>query len=215
MNRLQSAPTVRLCWHLADRNSFIFNNAFFGKGWTSTASFVANHFGTDIVSLYQVLNRQPEKEALWERIRIEENPQAPSRMGSTYLFESEADCDKPQASWSAFRQKIKLEVLIFPPLVAILFRAHSRWLDQPQANWEDAARHYWRGAVSSDPLAEFLALGRLYFVGWDRPPFGMLGYSPTSLRSRCHYIAAVRRNGRLRPGRLVPSFIERQPTSWL
>jgi len=169
---------VQVCWHLANPDSLIFNNAFFGKGWVTTASFLAEYVGAGVVSDYQVFNRQPAKEAVWERIRREEAPNSPSRMGSTYLFETEADADTAIASWFAALRKIKLEALAFSPTVVTLFRADSSWLNRPQVEWEDAARQYWRGVLSAEPMVELLAHGRLYFPGWDRPPFGPMVPSP-------------------------------------
>ena len=159
-------------WHLADPGSLVFNNAFVGKGWTTTASFAAEVAGAGFVAAYQVYNKQPEKEAIWERVRLEEAPQAPSRMGSTYLFASEADAKQAKELWFATQPKIKLQVLAFPFSLTALHRANSKWLNRPQAEWESAARQYWRGVMSAEPMVEVLTHGLFFFPGWERPPFG-------------------------------------------
>jgi len=170
-----------MCWHLTDPGSLIFNNAFFfGRGWITTASFLVERAGADFVTGYQMFNRQPEKEALWERIRVEEAPNAPSRMGSMYLFESEADADEAMTSWFATQTRIKLQVLALSPPVTTLFRADSNWLNHSKGEWEEAACQYWRGMMSSDPKVELLAHGRVFLPGWGHPPFGPMMPVPRS-----------------------------------
>jgi hypothetical protein len=169
---------VQVFWHLTDPKSWLLHNVFLGKGWTDTASAQAQHFGLGFVTQYQVFNSEPDKEKVWERVRLEETPQSPSRMGSTYLFASEADADARKELWFATQKKIKLEVLAFPLSLTTLHRADAKWLNRPQAEWETAARQYWRGEMSAEPMVEVLAHGRLFFPGWERPPFGAMVPNP-------------------------------------
>ena len=139
MTRSVVVEGVRVCWHLTDPNSWLLHNVFRGRGWTRTVTSLTQEFGPGFITEYQVSNGQPDKEALWERVRLEDAPDAPSRMGSFYLFESEAEADAAKLIWFPGCPKVKLQALTFPPPVTTLHRADSKWLDRPQAEWEDAA----------------------------------------------------------------------------
>jgi hypothetical protein len=172
---------VRICWHLADSNSLLFHNAFLGKGWAPTASSLVQQFGSGFTTPYQVRNVEQEKEAVWERVRLQEASQAPSRLGSLYLFETESSADAAQTSWFIGQRKIKVKVFAFPPPIAKLHRADSTWLNEPQPQWENAARSYWRGLMSPEPMVELLAHGCLFFPGWETAPFGLMTPVPPGL----------------------------------
>jgi hypothetical protein len=170
---MSDVEEVRMCWHLTDPDSWLFHNVFLGKGWTRTVTAIAQEFGPGFATQYQISNSEPDKEDLWERIRLQVAPDAPSRMGSFYLFESEQDADVAMSKWFSGHHKIRLQVLTFPPSITTVHRADSKWLNHPRPEWENAARQYWSGATSSEPMVELIAQGSIFFPGWERPPFGL------------------------------------------
>ena len=170
MNQLISGV---LGWHWTQPSSFLLHNVFLGKGHTPSASLMAAaHSG--FVSNYQVLNRQPDKEALWERVRAEIAPALPSRLGAFFMFEDLETAERGRQRWFSTASLIAVRAVALAPRSATLHRGDTAWLDLPETEWREAAIRYWQGTASQAPLFEMLVHGQIFFPDWETPPFGLL-----------------------------------------
>lgn len=160
-------------WHLADRSSLIFHNAYLGKGFLSTISLLATGDLAGATTPYAHLNHEQDKEQLFEAIRTADYPNCPTRIKSFYCFASKADADRAKAEWYHGQEKELVEVQIVKP--SVFHRADSKLLDGGRDAWEKNAHLYWKGATTNDPLLETIVHGMVFFPGWERSPFGLLG----------------------------------------
>lgn len=166
-------------WHLTRPQGDLLRNAFLGKGHLhSVSSIVAMTGITGFVSEYQILNRQRDKEALWEEIRQRVAPDRPSRQGALFLFESHEAANSAQERWFQNEGRVLLRVHIPPPPDALTHRADAAWLNLPEADWSRAADSYWRGFLTQAPSIELIVHGVVFFPDWERPPFGRLAPNP-------------------------------------
>lgn len=58
---------------------------------------VIKHEG--VVSPYEALNMNEEKEDLFEGVRLSRFPECPTRLGSYYLFKSRSDAETVKQTW--------------------------------------------------------------------------------------------------------------------
>jgi hypothetical protein len=130
----------------------------------------------DVFTMYGKFNPSPEKEKVWEEARLTINPALPTRMHSFFLFDDETIANRANDSWFAGQNRLKVEARV--TVGARTHRADGRWIEDSDAGrWRFNAEQYWRGEMTSNPLAEIIVEGAIYFPGWKKPPFGFFGMS--------------------------------------
>ena len=156
-------------WHLVGPPGILLHNARLTKGYTLSSNALAAISGNDaFVSLYQVLHHDKQKEVLWEQIRKDHFPTAPSRMGAFFMFETKEAAEHHAASgWFKAENRQLVEAWAVNPAMTKTHKADAAWLERPQNDWPDAARSYWQGDMSATPKTEILVQGQLYFPTWE------------------------------------------------
>lgn len=145
------------------------HNARMGKGLVATVSAIAMMPGLEqAVTPYSLLNVHPEKEDVWERTRKAHFAHLPSRQKAFFCFRTEADARRVQ--WFSGKDRELLRVQMTEAAQA--FAADSRLLDATPDNWESAARSYWSGDLTSEPLEEVIVHGQFYMPDWQSFPWG-------------------------------------------
>lgn len=159
-------------WHLCPRlGGNILNNAHNGEG------IYASNSATGDVSFYGFKEAATEKGQVWEAVRAATNPLAPTRLHAMFLFDDEAVAFRAMTAWFAGQEHLMLEARI--DRRAKIHRADAKWLDCGRGDWEGNASRYWRGEMTTDPMAEIIVEGVVYFPGWRNPPFGIgAGFLP-------------------------------------
>ena len=159
-------------WHLTTKGfNPLLHNVRLGKGWTASIDHSAQQT-PGMTTLYAYQNEQPEKEAVWEQVRIEIDPVLlPPRLNGFFAFLSADDAQRAQAKWGLDNRYL-VEVYAGPG--AKVHLADSELLVSKQEEWATNAGGYWRGDRTQTPLIEVLISGPIFFPKWELPPFGML-----------------------------------------
>lgn len=167
--KLQSEPY----WHLAHPTAgFLLNNVALSEGICWSISAINRMTGLiNAISPYAWKVMSDRKEQVWERIRTEVNPELPSRKGAIFLFDREDLILDIMAKWFPTEMRHLLEVRVVSG--GKIHRTDSKWLDCEEDRWEENAYQYWCGDIMVDPVPEVLIDGAVYFLRWQRPPFGM------------------------------------------
>jgi hypothetical protein len=65
------------------------------------------------------------------------------------------------------------------PLTSRIHKGHLGWFEEPQKEWDRAARGYWQGEQNPRPPGhwEYFVDGQVYFPDWERPPFGLQSFA--------------------------------------
>jgi hypothetical protein len=158
-------------WHLAQaRGSMLLHNAFLAQGicW-SISSFGRRPGMENAITMYGAFGN-PEKEQAWERIRLDINPELPTRQHALFLFDNAEQAERAWQTWFPNENRVLVEARIV--VGSAVHRADSRWLHCLQQQWDDNAKPYWRGEMTADPLPEVIVDGGVYFPDWENPPFG-------------------------------------------
>lgn len=160
-------------WHLASPDGFLLHNAFIGKGFIVSISAVRDMPGLDnAVSLYGFFTANSAKEDIWDRVRLRENPSAPSRHHAMFLLPTQAAAEHAASTWFAKEKRVLVEARV--TIGSAVHIADARHLDCFDHQWEQRAKAYWAGEMSSDPVPEVLVKGHVFFPGWECPPFGLI-----------------------------------------
>ena len=120
-----------------------------------------------MLSPYEAYGSEREKETAFEKIRESEFPNCPPRLGSLYLFSTREMADRANAKWWDAKR------IILPAGIVTQSRMgefDANHLDALKSEWEAAARRYWSGEQSGNPLLEFIVEGVIQLQGWE--PYG-------------------------------------------
>jgi hypothetical protein len=153
-------------YNAIDNTDFILlNNLKVCKGFLASPSFMNASTGVEgAVSMYQVLNQHQDKEAVFETIRKAEFPNCPSRLGAIYCFVDIKDATYANAAWwKNGRMIVEAE----PSDVISMGVFDSKQLNVSNG-FEDAARKYFSGEHSAEPLLEAVITGRIYIPLWEK-----------------------------------------------
>jgi hypothetical protein len=153
-------------------NPIASNNLYIHKGKIPSISAMrqAQPELADALSPYQAFTQERLKEDVFERIRVQEFPDRPTRLGGLFLFATRESAEACNAEWWGGKRVI-LEARIVGASRAGIFDA--RQLNATQDQWEAAARRYWAREFTSDPRPEVLVDGVIELVGWE--PYARLG----------------------------------------
>lgn len=125
------------------------HNSRLTGGWLRSASMERKVPGLEWVTTpYSAGHKDVEKEAYWEKIRLDLFPGKPSRDGAFFVFGTREDADRARKRWFPDTARQLLEIRI--PKVTNLHVADTAHLDSLPENWEAAARRYWAGELSED-----------------------------------------------------------------
>ncbi|ELW1732426.1 hypothetical protein QMT37_004294 [Vibrio fluvialis] len=154
-------------YHAIDKTDFmLLNNMEVMKGTIPSASYINALTGTSgTVSMYQVANQHQDKESVFESVREAEFPEAPSRLGAIYCFVSEDDANKANADWWDNTREI---VAVETREIIAMGVYDSKQLDAHQADWEEAARRYFSGEHTAEPVLEAVICGRIHIYDWEK-----------------------------------------------
>jgi hypothetical protein len=120
-----------------------------------------------ILSPYEAFTRERAKEECFEKVRATSFPSRPPRLGSIFLFPTQAAADQANCAWWGNRR------VILPASVVVALRIgtfDARLLDASADQWESAAARYWSGHHTDNPSPEILLDGVVLLKGWE--PYG-------------------------------------------
>lgn len=162
-------------WHLVDATTgpmLLLNNAFLAEGIIATISEFRRLPGLEnATGAYALRAGMDPKELVWEETRKRVDPSLPSRNGALYEFDNREIAEAVGAKWfGAERLRHLVEARVVNG--SRVFKADTRWLDCEQADWQQNSARYWAGDMTASPVPEILVDGRVYFPGWQNPPFG-------------------------------------------
>lgn len=159
-------------WHVSPQSgSPLFNNAFLGKGVVTTISAINKMPGmAGALTPYAMKVRTDPKEIVWERVRREINPRLPTRDGALFLVRNEEEAKNISAKWFPGENRHLLRAQIIIP--SGFWCCDAQWLNANEEKWEQNAHRYWKSEMSDDPKREWLVDGAVYFLDWEKPPFG-------------------------------------------
>lgn len=163
-------------YHAFDPDDWLFgHNLRIGGG-----RIVANSYGRNtgtlpegILSPYEAFMAEREKEEAFEWVRAAKFANRPPRLGSIFLFPDKHTADTANEAWWGGRR------ILLPARVLTARRVgvfDSRKLDAERDAWLGAARDYWGGVHTENPLLEVLLEGVIRLSGWE--PYGRFGPAP-------------------------------------
>ncbi len=163
-NDVRLRPGYYYHWH--ERNGSLLHNAKLGKGMTMTISVLAEILHNDgFATPYAILNAQPQKEEVWERIRALTYPTRPTRKRALFCFDEEELARRAKDLWFPTENRQLVKVRLTEETNA--FRADSRWLDSVEADWAANTDQYWHGRMTEHPLPEVIVNGLVYLPEWQ------------------------------------------------
>ena len=153
-------------WHLVSGRSFFYNNVRAGKGalLSVSAGIRAEPQLHDAHTLYSFSRQMEEKEALFEKVRLEKFPHRPSRLKTLYVFDDYSLVQRALAEWFPNEKKEVHECRVL--LGSVTHRADTSWLNRSPNEWASRAEKYWEGMMTDSPFPEVLIHGALYFPEW-------------------------------------------------
>lgn len=166
-------------YHAFDPNDWTFrHNVKVGHGRVVAASFARaiGELPLGAMSPYEAFMTERAKEEVFERIRAEDFPKCPTRLGSIFLFPDRETADVANEQWWA-NQRVLLPAHIITARRVGVF--DSRKLDARQDAWIDAAREYWGEFYTQNPRLEIVVEGAIQLLGWE--PYGHIGPPPSML----------------------------------
>jgi hypothetical protein len=144
--------------------SILLHNVAIGKGFTYSIDILAGQ-ALDATTLYNALNPNPDKERVWEAVRLELGKDTlPSRMNGFFAFRSQAEAELAISRWGMLNKTL---VEVVPQPGAKCFCADSAYLDCLEPDWNANAHHYWSGKHTAAPLLEVIISGQLFFPAWE------------------------------------------------
>jgi hypothetical protein len=169
---------ARPVYHAFDPNDWMFrHNIKISHGHMTSVSLArANDPSlTWMRAPYELYGGNQEKEAVFETVRVAEFDCCPPRLGSLYLFPTKEDADRANVKWWNNQRILLLAQVVHANRMG---RFDSKQLDALQSDWEAAARRYWSGMETSEPLREVLVDGAIQLQGWEQ--YGHIGPPPRS-----------------------------------
>ena len=160
-------------YHLTNPiNGFLWNT-YLGKGITHSISEIARQEGMEGAStIYSFANSESKKEEFWEQVRKEKFPNLPTRIKALFLFDNRDIADTFKTRWFSNEKRLMVELRIIKS--SSLHKVDMRWLDRFEHQWEFAARQYWKGIMTDNPLPEIILNGQIYFPNWQEYPLDRL-----------------------------------------
>lgn len=154
-------------WHIVDRRSFFHNNLRVGRGalLSVSAGIAAEPHLHNAHTPYSLTRRDEEKEALFEKIRLERYPHRPSRLKTLYVLDDYSLVTRALTEWFPDEKKEVYECRLL--LGSTTHKADTLWLNAPQEGWLASAEKYWEGVMTDTPFPEVLVHGALYFPEWE------------------------------------------------
>ena len=143
----------------ADPNDVMFtNNLKICNGVFPSPSFVR---ATDenlngMVTPYEIMHSDIEKEAAFENVRAKHYPHKPSRMGAIYLFQDLDTAVKANEKWWGSSRRI------YPTKIrngSISLIADSEWLNCIPQEYETNAHNYFQEKTTENPVIEVVVMG--------------------------------------------------------
>ncbi|MBS7811222.1 DUF2441 domain-containing protein [Roseococcus pinisoli] len=171
-------------WHFAD--AYTLDRARLNKGffqsvsaklpgelncWTiSSKHFADAQYGANGM-LFKVFNSHANRIEIFELIRKEVAPTAPSRNDCFFAFASRADAVVAQSSWQSFGG-LRLEQVQIQDDANVFLGDADLYTNAGTAGlWvRDAAYRFWLGRRSANPKMEYLVGGTVYFPNWESFP---------------------------------------------
>lgn len=154
----------------------MFRNNIQVNGGRIVAISFARDFGAlpvGTVSPYEAYMTEGAKEEVFERVRANEFPDCPTRLGSNFLFPDRETADMANQQWWS-GQRILLPARI---LHAERFGAFdSLKLNAKRDVWVEAARDYWGGSCCPDSFLEVIVEGVVQLYDWES--YGHIGPPP-------------------------------------
>lgn len=166
-------------WHLAHPGYMIFyHNVRNGEGVIASLSLAKQVAGQEDMLNPQVMKAMNDpKEQIWERVREDINPQLPTRIGAFFMSANKVAASMINRRWFGGENRDLVAARAVEH--STIFNADASWLDSSKNEWEAAARKYWSGEATSNPMPEQLLHGAVYFPDWKKPPFGLGGMPST------------------------------------
>jgi hypothetical protein len=135
---------VGLYHALAENDWMLIQNLKASSGKIFSASYTGM---SGAVTKYQVFNKNQNKECSFERIRISEFPEYPSRMGAQFCFTNTHDAEYANEHWWHNPRKIVRAQLSDHRSYGLF---DSRHLDCAENDWDEAARRYFSGKLTEN-----------------------------------------------------------------
>ncbi len=143
----------------ADPDDLIFaNNLKVCKGVFPSPSLVRelDENLKGMVSMYEVMHTDREKEAVFEKIRAEHYPSRPSRMGAIYLFKDYGTAERANKKWWDNKRNLYETKIRNGSIVMV---ADSQWLNCTATDYESNAHSYFQERTTDNPLIEVVVMG--------------------------------------------------------
>jgi len=162
-----SYPVDQPHFHVTDpAKDWMFRNSLYvGRGnlTAAAATRLLNSNLDAVISLYEAFTSEREKEEVFECVRSNDFPDQPSRLGCLFLFKEPETAKRCNEKWWGGRGVIHEARIVSARNVGV-FDAHH--LDVPAAEYETAARRYWNGENTDEPVLEVLLVGTMYIAEW-------------------------------------------------
>lgn len=160
-------------WHLVASGCYgdmFYNNVKCERGFLHSVSYMIELDPNlaSAVTPYSMFKNDQEKEAVFERVRIESYVSKPSRMKAIFALHAEEDVVRVMREWFPNEARTPHRAWILNH--SRIHVADSKWLNQERDQWESAAHSYWSGERTSNPLEEVIVHGTLYFPDWENFP---------------------------------------------
>lgn len=153
-------------FHLTKPSSSLRYNVRLGKGVSVSMSRLAeteNNQG--FASQYGIHRRNDPKEIVWERIRVDNYPDSPSRMNALFCFGTLDDAERGRSEMFAGEGREIVEIIPLQGAWGATF--DSKLLDGFEPDWERNAHRYWSGEMTDAPFCEVIIHGAFYCPDWE------------------------------------------------
>lgn len=143
----------------ADPSDLMFtNNLKVCKGVFPSPSFIREVDDNlkGMVSMYEIMHADKEKEKAFEKVRVEHYPHRPSRMGAIYLFQDYKTALVANEKWWGNKRNLYETRIRNGSIVMV---ADSEWLNCTSEDYEGNAHNYFQEKTTDNPLIEVVVMG--------------------------------------------------------
>ena len=143
----------------ADPNDFIFtNNLKVCKGIFASPSHMreVDENLNGMVSPYEIMHADREKEAVFENVRATYYQHLPSRMGAIYLFQDYKAALLANERWWGNGRKLHETIILDGSIFMVV---DSEWLNCTADAYKANAHNYFQGKTTDVPLVEVVVKG--------------------------------------------------------